>query len=82
MALPDKGQTFLWSRPVAHDIPEAYDLIDLLLLDVVQNGFESIDVGVNVRDESDAGHGRRLHPMPRQHVSSKCNPPAQVIAFF
>ena len=49
MALPDKGQTCLWSRPVAHDIPEAYDLIDLLLLDVVQHGFESIDVGVNVR---------------------------------
>jgi len=53
---PDNTQAFCRRGSITHDIAQAYDFLDLLLLDVGKHSFQSIDVAVDVGNKRNTGH--------------------------
>ena len=61
IALHDQIDTFARVRTVSDDIPEAVNLVDLLLSDIFQNRLEALEITVNVADQCTLhGHGSSI----------------------
>jgi len=49
----DAFDAFFWGAAVTHDIAKAGDDVSVVLIDIFEDGFEGINISVDIRDDGD-----------------------------